>query len=140
MPIVFFPTCPYLFPEDITDLSFEFVPTEYEPPGEIVIQLGHRDVKLGAFTHNAKQHIIKNLTSGDSLFPGEQEHTLYNSAGRAVLYFSKHFSTELQDKWLNKGYRIDSAQARFIIIWKDPTEEKEYRIVLPNLRLKKEMG
>ena len=125
-------------PEDISDLIFEFVPTEYEPPGEIVIQLGHRDVKLGAFKHDAKQHLIKNLTAGDSLFPGEQKHTLYNSAGHAVIYFSKHFSSELQDKWLNKGYHIETAQARFIIIWKDQAEEKEYRIVLPSLWLRKD--
>ncbi|MDZ7794916.1 MAG: RecQ family ATP-dependent DNA helicase [Spirochaetia bacterium] len=128
------------FSKDIPDLHYEAVTNEYASPSEIVIQLGHRDVYLGGFEHNSKQHIVKNLTAGDILFTGDQENTLYTSTGRAALNFSKRFSTEIKEKWINKGYHIESAKASFILVWKDQTEEKEYRIVLPSLRLRKEMG
>jgi len=123
---------------DIPNLRYETITADFEPPNEIVIQLGHRDVYLGGFEHASKQHLIKNLTAGARLYTGERENTLYASNGQAVLYFSKRFSSEIEEKWLHKGYHIESAQARFILVWKDPTEEKEYRIVLPSLRLRKE--
>jgi len=126
------------FPIDIPNLHYETITADFEPPNEIVIQLGHRDVYLGGFEHASKQHLIKNLTAGARLYTGERENTLYASNGRAVLYFSKRFSSEIEEKWLHKGYRIESAQARFILVWKDPAEEKEYRIVLPSVRLRKQ--
>ncbi|MCK5200958.1 MAG: hypothetical protein KAR21_21540, partial [Spirochaetales bacterium] len=50
------------------------------------------------------------------------------------------FYSDLRAKWLNNGYTILTAQAQFILLWKDKEEDKEYRIVLPNLRLKKELS
>ncbi|MDY7030270.1 MAG: hypothetical protein SVR04_18450, partial [Spirochaetota bacterium] len=116
------------------------VTANYDPPREINIQLGHKDVNLEAFEHGAQQYAIKKLTAGDRLYTGRQKNALFNSSGRLVLYFSKRFSSEIEEKWINKGYFIDSAQARFILVWKDKADEKECRIVLPNLRLIKKMN
>jgi len=126
--------------KDIPDLQYEIDTTEYEAPREISIQLGHKDVNLGGFECDAKQHVVKELTAGDRLFTGEKDYTLYNSGGHEVLSFSKRFASEIEEKWINKGYSIDSAQARFILVWKDKAEDKECRIVLPSLRLIKKMN
>ena len=97
-------------------------------------------MNLGGFERDAKQHVIKKLTAGDRLFTGENDHTVYNSGGHEVLYFSKRFASEIEEKWINKGYSIHSAQARFILVWKDKAEDKECRIVLPSLKLIKKMN
>ena len=68
---------------------------------------------------------------------GKKVNTLYTEDGHEVLYFSKSFIDTLEQKWKHKGYSIRTSKAQFILLWKDSQEDKEYRIVLPSLRLRK---
>ena len=122
---------------DISNFTYSQNESVYEEPHEILIQLGHRDVYLSGFKYKRTQETIKSLLSGDSLFPGSKANTLYTKGGLEVLSYSKNFSAMLDKKWYSKGYSIKGAIAQFILLWKDPLDESECRIVLPNLRLYK---
>ncbi len=122
---------------DITNCSYSFIDRNYVAPDEILIQLGHRDVYLSGFKQKNKQAIIKELISGVQLFTGPSGSKLYNNSGYEVLSFSRKFYSDLQAKWINKGYNVLTAQVQFILLWTDKVDDKEYRIVLPILRLKK---
>lgn len=124
----------------IPNCSYSYIDKNFDVPDEILIQLGHRDVYLSRFKHNNKQTIIKKIISGEQLFTGPIGDILYSNSGREILTFSTKFYSDIQAKWLNKGYNILTAQAQFILLWKDKEEDKEYRIVLPSLRLKKELS
>lgn len=55
-----------------------------------------------------------------------------NSNGDLVLKFSGKFIETLKTQEGN-GYKLTEAKANFILFWKKPDEEQEFRIILPEL-------
>lgn len=94
---------------------------EYAMPGEIVLQLSHKDVFLGFFKELKRE--VLSLKGGDTLF--YKDYTLYNQAQKPVARLSQN----MQKK---------SASVRFVVAWKPkdaPKEEAETAVLLPDLVL-----
>lgn len=105
---------------------------QYNEPEIIAIQLTHRDVYLGYFEY--VQQRMQTLHSGTALtILGEG---LGNPAGDLVIKYAKSF-TEIISGWKQKGFTITSAKINFIVFWKKPDSEKEIKILLPEIILKK---
>ncbi len=104
----------------------------YLPPSEMVMQLTHRDVKLGYFEFI--QHRIENLVSGELLYKKEEGYA--NLTGELVLKFSRKFSEQIQSM-REKGYEVQRAKVNFIVYWLNEETEKEVKIVLPELCFEK---
>jgi ATP-dependent DNA helicase RecQ len=104
----------------------------YPEPEQIAFYLTHRDVQLGYFEY--VQHRIKSLLSGNSLRLAEDG--LANSAGEITLKYSQRFKDILTERKAN-NFKIVEAKVNFIVYWKDETKEKESKIILPLLILKK---
>ncbi|MDN3658139.1 RecQ family ATP-dependent DNA helicase [Ferruginibacter paludis] len=105
---------------------------EHLPPSELAMHLSFKDVWLDYFI--TRQHIISQLTSGDSLLTNGNECT--TTKGQSVLKFSKQFlnTIELQKQ---KGYHLKQVKVNFIIYWKKEDTEQEFKIILPELYFEK---
>ena len=114
--------------------SFKVDRNEYLMPGEIVLQLSHRDVNLGFFK-DLKREILA-LRSGDPL--SYDNYMLYDPMNKkAVAKLSQNMQTVLAE-WDEKGYKVKSASVRFIVAWKPkdaPKEESETAVLLADLVL-----
>jgi len=53
-----------------------------------------------------------------------------------ALKFSKKFR-ESFDNWIRAGYTFCNATANFIVLWYNKEEERDYKIVLPMIMLRK---
>ena len=111
---------------------------QYDMPGEVVLQLSHRDVHLGFF--KKRKDKILALRAGQTLrFAND---FLYDEeSGKAVVHLSQKMQYELR-QWAEKGYYVSSATIQFIVAWRPkdaPREEKEHAVLLVDLTLKKEV-
>lgn len=100
------------------------------PPATIAIQLTHKDVQLGYFAF--VQHRVNTLASGQDLQINAEGLTDQN--GAPVLRFSKKIQAELRN-YQSLGYVLAEARVNFIVYWKDPTQDVEFKVVLPELVL-----
>lgn len=98
------------------------------PPSLLAMHLTHKDIWLG-FCKNKQYHISK-LVCDDSLNMYNDECT--NKYGDPILKFSKHF-TEVIEEYQQKGYMLKEAKVNFILYWRNPDDDKEIKIVLPEL-------
>lgn len=109
---------------------------EYPMPEEILLQLSHRDVNLGYFK-NKKQDILK-MRAGNNL--NYSDFYLYNPLNELkVAKLSQKMQSEITD-WMAKGYKVKSAEIRFIVAWKPkdaPKEETATAVILPDITLAK---
>lgn len=62
---------------------------------------------------------------------------LKNGHAELLVKYSQKFKTVLQEHF-DKGFKIAAAKINFIVYWKDEDKQKESKIVLPSLLLKKE--
>lgn len=122
----------YLKPFSAEGLIYKEDRSAYPEPQQIAIYLTHKDVQLGYFEF--VQHRIKQLVSGSSL--QILEDGLGNSLGELVCKYSQGFRDVLKTR-MDKGFRIAGAEVNFVVYWKDEKKEKESRIILPQLLLKK---
>jgi len=105
--------------------------TLYEKPEEILMQLSHKDVRLGFF--KSKKAIIRQMICGmELLVKGLELCVEYGGRVQPVVQFSKEF-LKLVDKHQAQGYVIKSARVRFVVGWTDVDEGKEYPIILPDV-------
>ncbi|HAE41331.1 MAG TPA: RecQ family ATP-dependent DNA helicase [Clostridiales bacterium] len=105
---------------------------DYEPLGEIALQLGYWDVWLSYFMYCQKP--IGFLKSGDSLQVDEQ--CCYNNEGEIVVKFSQNMMLRINDL-KQKGYYPVHGTVRLIVYWKGEDSDKEIRIVMPEVVFKR---
>jgi len=105
----------------------------YTQPGEFAMQLTYKDIWLDYFLN--KQYLVSQLINGDILTLNNDE--CLNSKGQSVLKFSKHFITQLEFLKTN-DYNLKSAKVNFIVYWLKEGEEKEIKIILPELYFEKQ--
>lgn len=116
------------------ELEISFDPDEYPEPAEIICHLGHRDVNLGHFQYNQKA--ISNLKSGNTLII--KENKIFVDDKIEAVRFSKRFNTKL-DRYFKNGYELKNAKVNFIVFWKNPENQREYRVILPELHFVKQV-
>ena len=114
--------------EYITDTA------EYPNPGEIMMELGYRDVILDYF--KGRQRVITNLRSGDPLLLDEDYLTTKGAGPVRVAKFSAACRDKIADL-KTKGYSVQRAEVRFVLWWKGKEDEEETAIILPDLYLSK---
>ena len=123
----------YLKPFSAEGLAYAEDVETYPEPQQITLFLTHRDVQLGYFEY--VQHRIHNLFSGASL--QVLENGLGNEEGEFVCKYSQKFMDFLAERQ-EKGFRIADAKVNFVVYWKNEAKDKESKIILPQLLLKKE--
>ena len=99
----------------------------------IVLQATHRDVWLDYFNNNFRQKLIGELRSGAKLL--YKNGTCYNQNNQEILKFSKSFLSKMQE--FEKQYEVSEVKINFIVLWKKEDNEKEIKIVLPEVYLNK---
>lgn len=107
---------------------------QYAMPGEIVLQLSHRDVYLEYFKKYKRE--ILALRGGDALI--YKDFVLYDvPTHKPIAKLSLNMQQTLSG-WKEKGYEVKSASVRFVVAWKPkdaPKEEPETAVLLADLLL-----
>jgi len=96
------------------------------------MHLTHEDINLGYFEF--VQHRLRTIMSGDMLAKTDEGYA--NANGDLVLKFSKKF-IEVLNAQERKGYELKEVKVNFVVYWKKPEEEKEIKIILPELYFKR---
>lgn len=122
----------YLKPFVVDALIYNEDRNTYPEPQQIAIYLTHRDVQLGYFEF--VQHRINALFSGTPLQIVEDG--LGTSRGELILKYSQKFKEVLKERY-TKGFKIAEAKINYVVYWQDEAKEKESKIILPVLLLKK---
>jgi len=104
----------------------------YQAPDKLSMQLSFSDVFLGYFEN--RQYQINRLIPGDNLIIGNNGCT--NSNGDIVLKFSRKFQETIA-QLEEQGYHLKNIKINFIIFWKDPEKENEFKIILPELNFER---
>ena len=104
----------------------------------MLVQLTHRDVFLGYFTDEDRQHVIQRLYSGMKLgLEGNELYIRSRDGGTVhIARFSKAFSKRLAE-WAAVGYRPIEIVIQHILWWKGEDNEQEALIVLPTIKLRR---
>jgi len=105
--------------------------TLYDRPGEILMQLSHKDVHLGFFKD--KKNTIQRILCGAKLLTSPSG-LLAVQDGKAmqVVRFSKKFLEEIE--WHKRqGYVMENASVRYVVGWTDTSDGQEYPIILPDV-------
>ena len=102
----------------------------YPPPSEVTLQMTFHDVYLDFF--KGKKRFVLSLRSGMPLVFNNMKLCLHT--GEEVALLSKKGREEVQ-KWLEKGYRVQSAVINYIVAWKGKDETEETAVLLPELVL-----
>ena len=98
-------------------------------PNELAMHPTMRDVWLDYFFD--KQSHISELRSGDELIFNENDKCL-NSKRQSVLKFSRQFAGQIENM-KRDGYELKSARVNFIVYWQKEGEDREIKIILPEL-------
>ena len=106
---------------------------QYGTSSDINILLAYHDIWLDSCIRN--QGAITGLVSGDHLIVSGYD--VYNEKRNKVLAFSKSFIGKYNNI-LSKGYRPVEATVNIVLYWKPADKDKEFKIVFPELHLKKE--
>ncbi len=123
----------YLKPFITDGLTYTTDRNVYPQPQQIAMYLTHKDVYLGHFELVQKR--IDNLLSGTLLQILDEG--LGTPNGDLVVRYSKKFREVISD-YRKNGFIITKAKVNFIVYWKDEAREKEVKIILPGLLLKKQ--
>jgi ATP-dependent DNA helicase RecQ len=105
----------------------------HSEPNQIALDLTHRDVQLGYFEF--VQHRLHNLFSGATLQVVEDG--LATAKGDLICRYAHRFRDVLKGH-AEKGFRIAEARVNFVVYWKDEGKDRESKIILPQLLLKKQ--
>lgn len=123
---------PLFSEKDADGVDWELCATKHETPEQISIALSFKDVYLDHFFGYQGQ--IKYMQSGDFLTLAGTEGL--ESNGQLILRFSKRFSDQMKQLETQSYYPL-SAEINFIALWKKEDQQKENRIILPELLFRK---
>jgi ATP-dependent DNA helicase RecQ len=119
------------------ELKIIFDNTIYPHPDTIQLEAGMRDVWLGLFRQPDIIRVVKNLRAGVKLTAGEDLTVgLFQGDGKCVVKFSGKFQERLKDFEI-KGFRFAGAEVAQMVVWWCQEDGREYRVVLPQVILRK---
>ena len=122
----------YLKPFVVDGLSYNQDRNRYPDPQQIAVYLTLKDVQLWYF--DRVQPKLKDLFSGSRLTISEAG--LADPNGHIIVLYAKKFRETLNG-WYEKGFNIAAAKINFVVYWKGEDQEKEVKIILPVLLLRK---
>lgn len=106
----------------------------YTPPEQFVYQCTMRDIFLDFATKEIVVDWVKMLQAGDSLSVSHDNPRILTSDNMEVCMFSAAAFDRLKG-FFDRGYRIKSIRAEYIVVWKRKEDNKYYRILLPRVEL-----
>ncbi len=122
---------------DLPGLYYREDSSDWPEPDMLVLQCSLKDVWLDFFQNPAAAAVVKNILPGQLLKQDKEKATLFTDlSGERILWLSKTFSARFEG-YLNMGYQLEEVKARHIVIRHDEKTGKDFRVVLPELRLKK---
>ena len=106
-------------------------------PVDLQIETGMKDIWLGYFKNEYAIRRMKSLQAGDPLFFSQDPLSGLNSAeGKKVVKFSTSFKEKLR-QFIDKGFKPEQAEAAHIIVWFSEEDNRDYRVILPKIIIKK---
>jgi len=123
---------------DVINLDSKTDSSEYVNPEKIFLYLTHKDIDLGFFKLSGIKNAVSNIYAGDNLLLSEKKEGLKNLNNKYVLKFSKKFR-QTYNKWTDAGYGFEKAKVNFVAWWYDRDEEKEFKVILPEIELAAQM-
>jgi ATP-dependent DNA helicase RecQ len=111
----------------------------FAAPQEIQYTCGLRDVNLNSFKNENVFQLLARFPSGKSLTFGGGQIVGFNISEELnqSIPFSGKFKTKIQE-WQSKGYRVSKMKAAWIIRWKPQDEDREWRVLLPEVHFVRE--
>ncbi len=123
----------YLDNYSCNNIERKYDDTPYETSNLLLLHLSHKDIWLDYFIK--RQKYISTLKGGDELIVNDDGCS--DKDGNCVLKFSRSFKKKIED-YKNKGYKLSEALVNYIIFWHKDKLDKEFRIVLPELKFIRE--
>jgi ATP-dependent DNA helicase RecQ len=114
-----------------------------EQPKHFELILGHKDINLGDQKFSQTLKRIETLKSGDILkctsvqFNDNIAVGLAKQEGGNVLLFSREFMIKKYNTFVEDGYQLVGGSVEYLVYWYDAKDDKEYKVVLPKLKLEK---
>ncbi|HMQ60158.1 MAG TPA: RecQ family ATP-dependent DNA helicase [Flavilitoribacter sp.] len=122
---------------DLPGLHYLEDSSDWPEPDMLVLQCSLKDVWLDYFQQPDVARAVKNLLPGQILKQDQEITALFTDlSGERILWLSKKFAGRFE-RYLNMGYQLEEAKAQYVVIWHDEKTDKDFRVVLPELRLKK---
>ena len=118
--------------KDTDDLEKKVDQTLYKKPNILGFELGLKDVYLDYFSK--RQSCIIQCVSGTRL--NQKDNYLFMN-DKPIAKFSSNFIKEIS-KLQNEGYKITNAAVRHVVYWYSEKEQKEIKIILPWLQMKRQ--
>ncbi|TVP53234.1 MAG: RecQ family ATP-dependent DNA helicase [Mongoliibacter sp.] len=112
----------------VPTLNFREETEIFEDTETLILHLLHRDVWLGYF--HSRQKTLFRLRPGEVL--KYRDHECFNEEWQSVLRFSNAFKITLED-FAQKGYQVQSVKVNWMLYWRDPDEDKEILVLLPEV-------
>ncbi len=112
------------------ELNYKINNNPFPEPEHLALLLGHRDIYLGYFEY--VQQRFNGLQCGSPL--SVTADGLANTSGQLLLKYSNSFKNTLQT-YLQKGYELKTASINFILYWHNKDNNKESKIILPEIYL-----
>jgi ATP-dependent DNA helicase RecQ len=123
--------------EGVLSLKYREDKVHYNSPDTLIVESNMKDVWLGYFKNSKIIYNVKSLKSGDTLLISQSDDAILQDTNyNNVLRFSNSFQNKITN-YLNGGYQLESAHVKYIIVWYDKESGKHFRVVLPELVLKK---
>ncbi len=122
----------YLHAFSIENLIYKQNINVYPEPEHLAYSLSHQEINLGYFDY--VQQRMSHLQSGTALTILNEG--LGNSSGQLILKYSRNFQGTLENH-LRKGYKLNEASVNFIVYWHNQKENRESKIILPEIYFKK---
>jgi ATP-dependent DNA helicase RecQ len=126
------------FDKLLPNIKINYINTRYNFPEKIIMHLSHKGVFLSLFKADyKKEEILRKYIAGGELLFNEEEY-LYSPKGKIKKMFklSKEASERISH-WKERGYIIEKIAIRFVVAWKEKSDNDECAIVLPTITLKR---
>ena len=123
--------------DGILSLEYKIDEENYPAPDKLIIECSMKDVWLGYFKNADIVYNVKNLKSGGLLQESLFDRALFRDMeGHNILKLSKNFQQKING-YYEKGYQLDAACVKYIVVWYDEESGASYRVVLPELIMRK---
>ena len=123
--------------EGIAALNYQTDAKEYDAPDTLIVECSMKDVWLGYFKSDNIIYNVKSIKSGEELVISPYDNAVLQDENKnEVLKFSKAFQSNIVG-YTDSGYQLQTACAKYVVVWYDEDSGKEFRVVLPELVMKK---
>jgi ATP-dependent DNA helicase RecQ len=120
----------------VEGLQYREISQAFPAPDTLILQCTMKDIWLGYFKEPDVRYHVSKISAGEPLRPQAEKPAIFQTMdGHNILWLSKNFEAKLNARLQN--YCLQEATARYVVVWYDEEEAMDYRVVLPEIILKK---